>query len=333
MPTDSRVWVDRGNGVIRYAISHRVMCDITFHDVFNMREFKNETMAGESSDVGGWAHVLDLRIAGREPPRLRFKFRVVIDVVTRSIGQGGGTFIASAVPSLASRLDNHIVLARAFCSPSVSKYTCVRPLSLFYLDASADRVEEKYRCVTSPILRPIVPLNRLLRALARARSAQAERDNESCFFVRAASVHRFIRRQSRQKKYRTSAFYEMSREIIMTPTVTLRTGATVTKEQRACSQGRDVIDAPRAARYVTATTPQARPRLPRALSRRFGKHLLRIVYTPIGRTAPRPCMEENRLNFEISRLAPVKHTETYYFVDMKRRTTNIAECYLFTSST
>ncbi|GBP44790.1 hypothetical protein EVAR_86605_1 [Eumeta japonica] len=31
-------------------------------------------------------------------------------------------------------------------------------------------------------------------ALSLARSAQAERDNESCFFVRAASVHRFIRR-------------------------------------------------------------------------------------------------------------------------------------------
>ncbi|GBP75381.1 hypothetical protein EVAR_34748_1 [Eumeta japonica] len=31
-------------------------------------------------------------------------------------------------------------------------------------------------------------------ALSLARSAQAERDNESCFFVRAAGVHRFIRR-------------------------------------------------------------------------------------------------------------------------------------------
>ncbi|GBP75080.1 hypothetical protein EVAR_48761_1 [Eumeta japonica] len=31
-------------------------------------------------------------------------------------------------------------------------------------------------------------------ALSLARSAQAERDNESCFFMRAASVHRFIRR-------------------------------------------------------------------------------------------------------------------------------------------
>ncbi|GBP74506.1 hypothetical protein EVAR_61993_1 [Eumeta japonica] len=30
--------------------------------------------------------------------------------------------------------------------------------------------------------------------LSLARSAQAERDNESCFFVRAAGVHRFIRR-------------------------------------------------------------------------------------------------------------------------------------------
>ncbi|GBP37741.1 hypothetical protein EVAR_29942_1 [Eumeta japonica] len=31
-------------------------------------------------------------------------------------------------------------------------------------------------------------------ALSLARSAQAERDNESCFFMRAAGVHRFIRR-------------------------------------------------------------------------------------------------------------------------------------------
>ncbi|GBP79191.1 hypothetical protein EVAR_53057_1 [Eumeta japonica] len=31
-------------------------------------------------------------------------------------------------------------------------------------------------------------------ALSLARSAQAERDNELCFFVRAAGVHRFIRR-------------------------------------------------------------------------------------------------------------------------------------------
>ncbi|GBP45184.1 hypothetical protein EVAR_25889_1 [Eumeta japonica] len=34
--------------------------------------------------------------------------------------------------------------------------------------------------------------------LSLARSAQAERDNESCFFVRAAGVHRFIRRSSCQ---------------------------------------------------------------------------------------------------------------------------------------
>ncbi len=31
-------------------------------------------------------------------------------------------------------------------------------------------------------------------ALSLARIAQAERDNESCFFVLAAGVHRFIRR-------------------------------------------------------------------------------------------------------------------------------------------
>ncbi|GBP19199.1 hypothetical protein EVAR_11521_1 [Eumeta japonica] len=35
---------------------------------------------------------------------------------------------------------------------------------------------------------------RSFRALSLARSAQAERDNESCFFVRAAGVHRFISR-------------------------------------------------------------------------------------------------------------------------------------------
>ncbi|GBP42723.1 Zinc finger protein 62 homolog [Eumeta japonica] len=61
----------------------------------------------------------------------------------------------------------------------------MRPLSLFYSDASADGVEE--------IARP---------ALSLARSAQAERDNESCFFVRAASVPRFIRSDIRGKKIR-----------------------------------------------------------------------------------------------------------------------------------
>ncbi|GBP87889.1 Beta-1,3-galactosyltransferase 5 [Eumeta japonica] len=44
---------------------------------------------------------------------------------------------------------------------------CVRPLSLFYSDASVDGVEEIARS-----------------ALSLARSAQAERDNESCFFRR-----------------------------------------------------------------------------------------------------------------------------------------------------
>ncbi|GBP67293.1 hypothetical protein EVAR_43804_1 [Eumeta japonica] len=33
-----------------------------------------------------------------------------------------------------------------------------------------------------------------------ARSAQAERDNESCFFVHEAGVHRFIRRQHVKRK-------------------------------------------------------------------------------------------------------------------------------------
>ncbi|GBP65687.1 hypothetical protein EVAR_98400_1 [Eumeta japonica] len=51
---------------------------------------------------------------------------------------------------------------------------CAAAIS-FYSDASADGVEE----------RSLVP---------PALSAQAERDNESCFFVRAAGVHRLIRR-------------------------------------------------------------------------------------------------------------------------------------------
>ncbi|GBP08719.1 hypothetical protein EVAR_7306_1 [Eumeta japonica] len=37
-------------------------------------------------------------------------------------------------------------------------------------------------------------------ALSLARSAQAERDNESCFYVRAAGVHRFIRRYHVNKR-------------------------------------------------------------------------------------------------------------------------------------
>ncbi|GBP40038.1 hypothetical protein EVAR_19166_1 [Eumeta japonica] len=41
-------------------------------------------------------------------------------------------------------------------------------------------------------LGPIVPL--YCSALSLARSAQAERDNESCLFVRAAGVHQLIRR-------------------------------------------------------------------------------------------------------------------------------------------
>ncbi|GBP71629.1 hypothetical protein EVAR_53112_1 [Eumeta japonica] len=38
--------------------------------------------------------------------------------------------------------------------------------------------------------------------LSLARSAQAERKNESCFFVRAASVYRFIRRYHVKRKSR-----------------------------------------------------------------------------------------------------------------------------------
>ncbi|GBP77526.1 hypothetical protein EVAR_98979_1 [Eumeta japonica] len=44
-------------------------------------------------------------------------------------------------------------------------FGCVRPLSLFYSDASADRVERD-KCVTRRTLRPIMPLYRLFRVLA-----------------------------------------------------------------------------------------------------------------------------------------------------------------------
>lgn len=47
-------------------------------------------------------------------------------------------------------------------------------------------------CVTRQTFRPIVPFYRSLRAPLLAR--EAERDSESCFFVRAVGVHRFIRR-------------------------------------------------------------------------------------------------------------------------------------------
>lgn len=40
-------------------------------------------------------------------------------------------------------------------------------------------------------IRPIMPLYRLF-SLSLARLVQAERDNESCFFVSAAGVHQFI---------------------------------------------------------------------------------------------------------------------------------------------
>ncbi|GBP53369.1 hypothetical protein EVAR_41206_1 [Eumeta japonica] len=41
-------------------------------------------------------------------------------------------------------------------------------------------------------------------ALSLACSAQAERDNESCFFVRAAGVHRFRKRYHLKKKLKSS---------------------------------------------------------------------------------------------------------------------------------
>ncbi|GBP25883.1 hypothetical protein EVAR_81765_1 [Eumeta japonica] len=65
------------------------------------------------------------------------------------------------------------------CAPHFGKLdipNCVRPLSLFYSDIGRWSGKEIARST-----------------LSLARSAQAERDNESCFFVRAASVHRFIR--------------------------------------------------------------------------------------------------------------------------------------------
>ncbi|GBP75364.1 hypothetical protein EVAR_61589_1 [Eumeta japonica] len=52
------------------------------------------------------------------------------------------------------------------------------------------------------MLKPIVPL--YCSALSIARSAQAERDNESCFFVHAVGVHRFIRRYHVKKTEQTS---------------------------------------------------------------------------------------------------------------------------------
>ncbi|GBP23557.1 hypothetical protein EVAR_12840_1 [Eumeta japonica] len=71
------------------------------------------------------------------------------------------------------------------------------PLNRKQIDISMEtrpRTEwKRNRYVTRRTLRPIVPVYRLFRA-SLARSAQAERDNESCFFVRASGVHLFIRR-------------------------------------------------------------------------------------------------------------------------------------------
>lgn len=49
------------------------------------------------------------------------------------------------------------------------------------------------------MLRAIVPLYAACIALSLARSTQAERDNVSYFFVRAADVHRFIIRYHAKK--------------------------------------------------------------------------------------------------------------------------------------
>ncbi|GBP62154.1 hypothetical protein EVAR_40604_1 [Eumeta japonica] len=75
-------------------------------------------------------------------------------------------------------------------SPKIARY-----LSVVYSTRTHRPMEWKSdRCVISRTLRPIVPFYRSFCALSLARSAQAERDNESSFFVRAAGVHRFIRR-------------------------------------------------------------------------------------------------------------------------------------------
>ncbi|GBO99839.1 hypothetical protein EVAR_74236_1 [Eumeta japonica] len=71
---------------------------------------------------------------------------------------------------------------------------CVRPLSLFSSDASANEVREREIDASQAerLGRSCFSIAR--SALSLVHSAQAERDNESCFFMRAANVHRFIRR-------------------------------------------------------------------------------------------------------------------------------------------
>ncbi|GBP33829.1 hypothetical protein EVAR_25431_1 [Eumeta japonica] len=78
-------------------------------------------------------------------------------------------------------------------------FRCVRPLSLFHSDASADGVEDRSASQAERLGRSYLSIAR--SALSLARSAQAERDNESRFFVRPACVHRFIRRYHIKKKH------------------------------------------------------------------------------------------------------------------------------------
>ncbi|GBP33816.1 hypothetical protein EVAR_25417_1 [Eumeta japonica] len=59
-------------------------------------------------------------------------------------------------------------------------FGCVRPLSLFHSDASADGVEVRSASQAERLGRSCLSIAR--SALSLARSAQAKRDNVSCFF-------------------------------------------------------------------------------------------------------------------------------------------------------
>ncbi|GBP87515.1 hypothetical protein EVAR_86552_1 [Eumeta japonica] len=84
--------------------------------------------------------------------------------------------------------DDQVILAPSACGLQ-EMVVCFRCLSS---TRTYRPMEWKRDSVTSRTLRPIVPLYHLFRALVCL--AQAERDNESCFFVRATGVHQFIRR-------------------------------------------------------------------------------------------------------------------------------------------
>ncbi|GBP41523.1 hypothetical protein EVAR_20328_1 [Eumeta japonica] len=96
-------------------------------------------------------------------------------------------------------------------------YCCVRPLSLFYSDASTVMsiggslwLLASVGCIGRSSGREIVR-----SALSLARSAQAERDNESYFFVRAAGVHRFF---TLHAAYRQAIAYEWCSATLLTLT-------------------------------------------------------------------------------------------------------------------